>query len=569
MFYNRMTVEVMKRQLSGAPEGGEFHEQALDHESTMGDAVYRFLNEHRHDLRWNVVECITILLLGFEDRKATKTQLLRKARALPWIHRMLNKGTRDEELQAEDVLEAIRNYLDEERLKFDVNFPPEDYLELRTEPKRSEQLEHSTALSRWHAKVGLEMLEEEQDPESSRRYAYDFNAMAYTWDDYFDEEFDLLRSRGTRAREYVFVLPPGLENVVFAARYRKSYSKKSLDQYSCHMLMPVKVDTARRAEIFSPSASPSATFNGLPTEIKVNILRLVLVFPGKIRVTAAIRNDGTRPVRYFDQLRATSYTFQLAYKVPKFMIRTPTSPNERGYYSDLESPEKLLAVCNVSKEIRKLAKEIFYGENYFEALDDCMSYRAPSHYLEFDFHRNGGEADGQSTQRWLELMSTSRFRDGSLRYDEPPLQLIRKLNVDLGALYYGNGFVSIQTAWHFDRIINALISMPRLEKLVINVRVSFLRDEYEGLYGFLYARPELWPGLRKLPWARSKPRVFIPEHRAAQRWLQALIDSPDDDKSKIALVSNEDWNTNQSPPGMITDALGEACQRHIDALMLP
>jgi hypothetical protein len=106
--------------------------------------------------------------------------------------------------------------------------------------------------------------------------------------------------------------------------------------------------------------------------------------------------------------------------------------------------------------------------------------------------------------------------------------------------------------------------MPNLERLVINVRKTYLESVAHGTN--FYNRPELWPSLYKLAWARSKPKVYIPEDRKAQRWLQALIDGPNNEPSKVALISEDDWATDECPPGMIAEAVAEADERHTDAL---
>ncbi|KAF2818801.1 hypothetical protein CC86DRAFT_413689 [Ophiobolus disseminans] len=294
--------------------------------------MFGFLTDPDAGLSFNAVKTITVLLLGMAGRKGTEDQIVDGARQLPCIQRMLNSRS-------------------SEKLRFDVNFPPENYRQLRLEPKLSERLKDETALARWHADVGLVMAEEEQDLAGSRRYQQDFGRPVADWEDDFNEEFDRLRMEGRRLAPQIVILPPGQENFIFA--------------------------------------------------------------------------------------------------------------------------------------------------NIFEG--------------------NSG------------------------------------------------GYDFAQTAWHFDRIINAMLSMPHLEKVVINVCMSCLEAVDPGHDDF-YIRPDLWPSPNKLAWGRLKPRVFIPEHRAAERWLQALIDSPNNDLAKVGLVLDEDWCTNESPVGMITDALQEAGRRYADAM---
>jgi hypothetical protein len=61
---------------------------------------------------------------------------------------MQSSGTRPEQEIANELLEAISKYLDEELLNFDVNFPPEDYRELRPQPRLGQCKMGSTAMDR-------------------------------------------------------------------------------------------------------------------------------------------------------------------------------------------------------------------------------------------------------------------------------------------------------------------------------------------------------------------------------------------------------------------------------------
>jgi len=176
-----------------------------------------------------------------------------------------------------------------------------------------------------------------------------------------------------------------------------------------------------------PHSQPGRGFDDLPDELVDKILRFLLLFPGKLRITATVTDDGTETSYTVEQMMASSYKFGLAFKVPKFMIAADTSrhtqPSE-GYYSDLEKPPVLLAVLEVDKRFRSSGKPIFYGKNYFEALDDhedvWLHDRTPDHTL----------AGQLSTHRFLELMSAMELRDGTRSYDDPPLSMMTRLNID-------------------------------------------------------------------------------------------------------------------------------------------
>jgi hypothetical protein len=308
-----------------------------------------------------------------------------------------------------------------------------------------------------------------------------------------------------------------------------------------------QVTLARRAESINVFSHGSSSLIGLPNELQMRILRLVLLQPDKVRVIAKVEDGGMEPYdfteaeEYIGKQWASTYKFFMAVKVPRFLI-SPSEPgpiDTRGYCWHLDEPATLLAICAVNKHLREWGREIFYRENYFEVLDDSMDDRiehvTPSKPC----------AGDQLAHRWLDLISQTLTRDGSRLFVEPLLKLTQHLNIDLPPYCDEH---QAQTEWHFERIANAIVSMPNLKKLVINVRMSFLgsvwylkdlRPSYQR-----YIRPSLWPGFRKLPWGKSKPRVFVPEQRKAQAWLRKLIDEeynhsrPNSQRAWIGLPTN-------------------------------
>jgi hypothetical protein len=329
---------------------------------------------------------------------------------------------------------------------------------------------------------------------------------------------DSRRKLGSGPAETVYVLPPGTENLILASLYDLPLVQPSI------------------------AKDPHDHISRLPVELKCKIARCVLVFPGKVRVSVSTSDNREfknydYPDLYFDMMQCTTYKFFLHVKVPRFLIPKGSSRGYHGYYWSLEKPATLLALLAVKKEFYEICKPIFYGENFFEVLDGQHA-----------FLQDYGSVLGheQLAHRFLELLSWARARDGTPRYGIRPLSLIHKINIDMELCEEGGG----QSSWAFDRIISAIISIPHLNKLVINVRMSYLETIAEREVN-IYVHPELWPGLRKLPWAAStivaddkqsslKLKLYIPENRRVEKWLQDLIDMPDHEPAKLADVTYED-----------------------------
>jgi hypothetical protein len=331
MNFNRMTAGVFADQLKGAPVDGEFRKQALAPSSFIGDTFYALLNDPDAKLVLGAVGTIAVTLLRYKSRGATKTQILVDVRKLPCIERMQSSGTRPEQEIANELLEAISKYLDEELLNFDVNFPPEDYRELRPQPRLGQCKMGSTAMDRWMAKIGLEMKEEQHDPDNEVRYHYDFGFL-FDWAEQFDDEYDQRRTRGTRLTPYVFVLSPSQENVILRPWYQSLCEVRNMPQSLGRLPNGVELNTTSDAEPSRSLTPRPADFCSLPNELKLRILRLILLFPGKLRVTSEVTDDGTNPELFIDALPATSYRFGLAFKVSKFMLPNQTSSVANSQY---------------------------------------------------------------------------------------------------------------------------------------------------------------------------------------------------------------------------------------------
>jgi hypothetical protein len=549
-----MTTDTLDEHLVGARQNGELRRQATAHNPFFSQLLHDLLLGGTSMPPFNVEELIAITLLKFPTRKATVSQIAEIARSLPYFQRLIAGPNCLDRPAVGKLVRDMEQYLIECRVKFDVHFPPVGYQELCSMPGDSKP----EALKKWLAKVGVEIAEEEDN--SSKRYQFEY--IGHDWKEPFDEEYDNHRSEGNGSEEYIYVLPPGQENIILGRWYPASGTDDIPPLLDSSYTAPKnQVMLARNANSPHKPVPGTSPLLELPDEIKVKILGFLLLLPGKIRVTAEVEDDGTEPVELIDRLPASTYKFHMAVKAPPFLISPLPMhvPGQyHGHYWSLEQPVTFLAICAVNKEFRHKGREVFYCENYFEVLDDDMDRRIK--------HVSPGNSwpGNQLAHPWLDLMSQSKARDGFCSYGEPPLKLIRRLNLDHSP-WCGDDDLPAQMVWHFERIINAIISIPHLEKLVINVRVTFL-EQIDYLGRSIYNRPAIWPGFKKLPWGKSKPKVYIPEHREAQLWLQKLIDE-EDNKGKAESMDGADWSTHECPSLMIREGIEDANERHILAFL--
>jgi hypothetical protein len=132
-------------------------------------------------------------------------------RSLPSCRRIQGNGTAKERAAVEQVVAGLKSCLAENKYNFDVDFPPDGYRELRRKPGDSDK----RAQDRWHAKVGLEMAEEEDS--SSPRYQCDYGNLDTDYYQDFVHEYYMHRLEEGSLTSYVYVLPPGQENIIFAS----------------------------------------------------------------------------------------------------------------------------------------------------------------------------------------------------------------------------------------------------------------------------------------------------------------------------------------------------------------
>lgn len=400
----RWTAEMLDAKLEGAPKEGEFRKQLIAANSNLGAHVYGLLHADNVLPSFEPKQMIAIALLTSPARKATELDILETFCKTPHFERIQESGTSEERAIMKQVVKDVESCLDENRYHFDVDFPPNGYRELRSRPGNS----NKEAQQRWYAKVGLEMAEEEDSP--STRYSYDYAASGVEFAEDFDEEWDEHRCEEGGLTSYVYVLPPGQENIIFAGWYQDLPETEDplLLQAGC-LLLDVRLMIARHV-VRLRNAAAWKTFGDLPIEPKEKILRYVLVLPGKIRVTASAEDDGTMPDGFFSQLDVATYTFSMSVKIPKYLV---TKNGEQNWKRPTTSS---LIVPTSSSRFAPWAKN-------FTILDDLSStakttskcstitWTVPRERLE-----DVSCAGTQLTHRWLELMGAPYARDRCQRY---------------------------------------------------------------------------------------------------------------------------------------------------------
>ncbi|KAH6877984.1 hypothetical protein BKA58DRAFT_451959 [Alternaria rosae] len=561
------TAEKFDHFLPGAPHEGDFRAEALKPKSRLGAFLHDMYSYRGKGIYCTASQMITLILLLFKSRKATKAQIFHHAAQLLNFQRGYFRTQIAIKAYSNHTITEMEVYLLEERSRYEVKFPPEGHDQLRPEPSTQAKKNNDTLWPVWARGVGAEMTEEEKDPEGETRYNYDYGSLDVDWADQHDAEMDRRLEAGTGPVQCVYTLPPGMENEVFAFFYNAKFKKPNAN------LDTGSSDTARDY------------FSALPVELKTKVARLVLKFSTRLRIAATTFTNEDWTEEQWNQnlspseiMPYSTYRFSSLVKVPKFMVPSNAATVQGPYhYWKMEAPATMLALLAVNKEMHAIGKPVFYSENYFEIKDGIMG-------LLYHHFQEGSSVNGtQLAHRFLELMTCSEAHDGTPRYGPRPLEFMRNINVDMELFPNDCGDVPGQYPWHFERIMNSLITIPRLRKLVINVRMSFLdalreiSPDEKTVNPF--TSPEVWPGWRKLPWAASaipvengKDRksaaglkVFVPENRKVEKWLQNLIDMPDNSPAKIVHVISEDWSTEECPSVLITQGLLKAEQRWLKA----
>jgi hypothetical protein len=158
-----------------------------------------------------------------------------------------------------------------------------------------------------------------------------------------------------------------------------------------------------------------------------------------------------------------------------------------------------------------------YGKNTFQIEDS-------------DGHHQWG------THRFLEFM----LQLGHLRH-------IRNLNINICIGPSG------QHMWYLRRTSWALVRMENLTRLVVNVDMTTIVNDtetnsfdpdyhlvsYRAAYDF-----KQWPLFRMLYWSPKKFAVYVPQHRALEKWFKRKQSLGDADE--FTFWAKQDWEEDSS-----------------------
>jgi hypothetical protein len=170
----KMDPDAFAARFPGAPSDGELRRQSLQPGSTIGACLHELMSLNESMPAHTAREMIAIILVMSESPKAKEAEIIERARDLPYLRRVLAEGTTEEKEDMEHLLSDMVEVLNDATSTFDVEFPPDGYVELRAEPKLRTQKENTAVWHAWRDKVGAEMAEEEKVPEGEFRYDYNY-----------------------------------------------------------------------------------------------------------------------------------------------------------------------------------------------------------------------------------------------------------------------------------------------------------------------------------------------------------------------------------------------------------
>ena len=274
-------------------------------------------------------------------------------------------------------------------------------------------------------------------------------------------------------------------------------------------------------------------------------MEIAYVYPQKLKVVAKEEAIGAEPQTHAEELTNVRCRFELVVKTPLVLVPYSDDLKLRGIqYWKLSRFGQVTAFRLVSKEFSSEAASVFFGKNTFEIHDTTASL--------------DGTQSRVVAHRWLEYMDKLGL-----------LQHLRRLNVDMRLAVGG------QSKWHVHRTFAAIVSIERLERLVITVDMRelwYAEYEYDEDYHFYYENaapyPREWPGVCMLAWAASAVpkegynddkllQVFIPQVRKVQRLVKSWMAKKDDDCEKFWRAA--DWET--PPEGFATPNIAAAVER--------
>jgi hypothetical protein len=91
----------------GAPRDGELRRQCLRAGSAIGARLYKLVSPDELMPAYTARELIAIMLVMGESRKATEAEIIKRARNLPFLCRVLAEGTTEEKEGVETLLVGI------------------------------------------------------------------------------------------------------------------------------------------------------------------------------------------------------------------------------------------------------------------------------------------------------------------------------------------------------------------------------------------------------------------------------------------------------------------------------
>jgi hypothetical protein len=263
-------------------------------------------------------------------------------------------------------------------------------------------------------------------------------------------------------------------------------------------------------------------------------MRFVYTFEERIEVVYT--SETVEDVSSAEDLTNRRVQFVPAIKTPLALI-----PKSGGAYHRLSLGETAAVISNprrVSKDFRSHFIEVFFQSNTFEIEDS-----------EYSLHFG--------THRWLECMEQNGY-----------LAHISKVNIFIDTV------LCPQKVLHFRRVACALLAMPKLQRLVMNLDIEShcvnlnetAPSRESGVFATEFqAWPEFLPILRMFFWHPLKFEIYIPQMRVMKAWLKKRRELADTEVGKFWCRS--DWVDDHagSANARISNAIADVMARQSDA----
>jgi hypothetical protein len=520
---NPYNVQSLREAYHGVVDG-PFASAAIAKNSLLGHHLYALYDYD--DLsafpRFTARQYLAAILLGFRKRTATKKQIMEAMLSWPAVSAWIEDydpetvlGLSEGELKC-NSFESIAS-AKAFRSVAALLVREEDELYGDFPPPEVLPPVDPVARAHWEQELRRETAEEEDDPQDELRYDYLYGNQYQQADEvsWFEEFGDELANhqKGCGSDKRNYTLPPNKENCIFAS-YMDGWVAEGARKFH--------------------------GWSRLPSELKLMIIEYAFVFDQPIVVTVRryIRNH--MPTNHAEELTNIRFCFDVAIRAPLAIV--PKSSHTRhvsiGRTSDLICGRgKVCKATANSDDFQSIFEDVFYSKNTFE-LHDSNKPR------EFGTHR------------WLELMSKRGY-----------LSRVRNLNINICLGELG------QSRWHLRRTTWAILSMPKLKRLVVDVDMRSLvrdpEDEYNVDIHFEYSNvtnlPRYWPMFRMLAWSELDFGIFIPQFREMETWTKALRVLTKGDHQKFWV--REDWCelSKDSVSEEIRAAISKIKSRQLDA----